>query len=224
MRVRRQRGLTIVELLVGVALGLFIVAVATTLLVSRVHEHRALLIESRLMQDLRAAGDLITRDLRRAGYWGDAAAAVWRRGAGTPIANPYTAMSPSSAASDAVSFLFSRDTTENHHVDGNEHFGFRLRKGVIEMLLGSGNWQALTDAGTVEVIAFDITPDVQEIALNGFCAKDCPPGSIDCPPKQQVRSLAVLISGRSTADSTVTRTVRSQVRLRNDTIVGNCPY
>jgi len=223
MSTRGQRGLTIVELLVGLAVGLFIVAVATTLLVSRVREHRSLLVESRLMQDLRAASDLVARDLRRAAHWGAASAAVWSRGTGSAIANPYTALSPSSAASDAVSFRFSRDTTENHHVDDNEQFGFRLRNGVIEMLLGSGNWQALTDAGTVVVTDFAITPEVQEIALEGFCAQTCPPGSSTCPPKQQVRSLAVLISGRSAADGAVTRMVRSQVRLRNDVIVGACP-
>ena len=35
--------------------------------------------------------------------------------------------------------------TENGIVDSNERFGFRLRNGAIEMQLGDGNWQALTD-------------------------------------------------------------------------------
>lgn len=219
---RRQHGLSLVELMIGLALGLFIVAIATTLLLSRIREHRALLIESRLMQDLRTGADLVMRDLRRAGHWGDATVAL-RRSGGVAAANPYTALSPAAAASDAISFRFSRDSSENHAVDPNEQFGFRLRRGVIEMLLGSGNWQALTDAGTVTVTAFSVTPEVDEIDLEGLCDKACAPGAASCPPRQQLRSLAVAMTGRSTADASVVRAVRGQVRLRNDVIVGACP-
>ncbi len=218
-----QRGLSIVELLVGLALGMFIVAAGIALVAGNLREHRALLLESRLMQDLRTATDLVLRDLRRAGYWGDASAGVWYRGSVGVIANPYTAVSPAAAASDAVAFRFSRDGVENHSVDANEQFGFRLRSGVIEMLLGSGNWQALTDSATLTVTAFTVTPTVQEIALAGFCAKACPPGGAVCPPRQQVRDLAVTVTGRSATDAVVLRTVRGNVRMRNDVVVGSCP-
>jgi len=217
-----QRGITLVELMIGLALGLFIVASASTLLLGRIREHRALLVESRLMQDLRASAELVTRDLRRAGYWGDATAALWKAGGGNAVANPYTALAPAAAASDAVSFRFSRDSTENDAVDVNEQFGFRLRKGVIEMLLG-GSWQALTDNGTMVVQSFSVTPSVQEVSLQGVCAKPCSSGGTECMPKQQVRSLAVMITGRSAIDAGVVRSVRSDVRVRNDAVVGSCP-
>lgn len=217
-----QRGLSLIEMLVGMAIGLFIVAIAITLLSGHVHEQRALMLDSRLMQDLRATADLVTRDLRRAGYWGDAAAGVWRSGASTVVANPYTTMSPSAAASDAVSFRFSRDASENNQVDTNEQFGFRLRKGVIEMLLG-GSWQAVTDADTLVVSEFKVEPVVQETLLDRLCLVPCPPSSSTCPPKQQVRSLAIVISGHAAHDAKVLRSVRASVRLRNDSIVGACP-
>ncbi len=225
MASRRQRGLTIVELLVGLAIGLFIVACATALLVSQLQAWRALVVQGRLMQDLGVACDVITRDLRRAGYWGDAAASAWPGGASGAAANPYTALAPAAAASDAVSFRFSRDLHAGAGVDANEQFGFRLRHGVIEMMLGGGNWQALTDPGSVVVTAFSVTPSLQQIALQGFCAKPCPEGAGVCAPQQLVRSLSVLISARSAGGAGVVRTVRtvrSEVQLRNDTIVGAC--
>ena len=218
-----HRGLTLVEMMVGLALGLFVVAIATSLLVSRIREHRAMLLEARLMQDLRTAVDVVTRDLRRAGYWGEANAALARQGAGTARANPYAAVSPSSGASDAVSFRYSRDATENHTLDSNEQFGFRLRAGVIEMLLGSGSWQALTDSGTLVVTAFGVTPTVQEISLLDFCAKECMPAGPACGPKQQVRSIDVAVTGHAATDVNVVRTLRGQVRLRNDAVIGACP-
>jgi prepilin peptidase dependent protein B len=218
-----QRGLSLIELMVGLAIGLFITAASATLMASHLRENRSLLLEARLMQDLRTAADVITRDLRRAGHWGDATSGVWLPGTSTTSVNPYAAVAPAGAASDAVSFRYSRDGSENQLVDSNEQFGFRLRNGTIDMLLGAGNWQALTDAGTLVVTAFSVTPSTATIDLQGACSKACPSGSTHCPPQQQVRSLALLISGRAVTDPGVTRSVRSQVRLRNDHFTGACP-
>ena len=220
-----QRGFSIVELLIAVAIGLFLSAIGTTMLINQLHESRSLLIEARLMQDLRTAADLISRDLRRAGYWGAAATGVWTRdetpGTVQMAANPYAVLSPS-VSTDAVSFRYSRDAIENNEVDTNEQFGFRLRRNVIEMQLGSSNWQALTDANTLSISAFSVTPSVQEIPLANLCAIACPAGSSHCPPRQLVRSLAVLITGRSATNATVVRSVRIAVRVRNDALSGSC--
>ena len=220
---RHQRGLSLIELMIALVLGLFIVGSASTLLVSYLSEHRAALIDSRLMQDLRASTDLVTRDLRRAGYWGTPGAALWYPGTPGVIANPYAAVAPATAASDAVSFRFSRDSTENSLVDSNEQFGFRLHKGVIEMLLGSGNWQAMTDSGTMVVQSFSVTPTVREIALDAVCDKPCLSGGNECMPRQQLRSLAISITAHAVPDASVVRSLRSDVRLRNDAVIGTCP-
>ena len=220
---RCQRGLSLIELMIGLAIGLFITAIGGALLASHVRENRSLLLEARLMQDLRTAADMITRDLRRAGYWAGATSAVWSPGVTAVISNPYGAVSPSSAASDAVAFRYSRDSTENNAVDSNEEFGFRLNSGAIEMRLGAGGWQALTDAGTLTVTAFSVTTGVERIPLEGACSKACTAASTACPPQQEVRNLALLITGRSVTDALVTRSVRSRVRLRNDSFTGVCP-
>lgn len=212
-----------VELLVGLALGLFIVATGITLLAGNLRQNRALMLESRLMQDLRSACDIITRDLRRAGFWDGAVQAVQLPAATPGIPNPYAALAPSAAASDAVSFSFSRDTSENQSLDSNEQFGFRLRGGVIQMRLGAANWQALTDANTAIIAEFSVAPTIQEIDLAAHCAVPCAAADADCPPRLLVRSLSVSISARASADPTVQRSLHSSVRLRNDTIHGACP-
>lgn len=217
-----QRGLSLVELLVGVAIALLIAAAAATLLAGQLRESRAVLLEARLMQDLRTAADLVSRDLRRAGHWGAAVDGVWLAGASSVAENPYTALAPATAASDAASFRYSRDATENGVVDSNEQFGFRLRNGAIELQLGAANWQALTDTGTLTITQFSVTPTVQELSLQAFCATPCAAGATACPPRQQVRSLALEITGRLVADAAVTRSVRGAVRLRNDVVIGAC--
>ncbi len=156
-RQRTARGFTLVEVLVGLALALLVVAGGAALLTSQIREHRSLVIEARLTQDLRTAADLIARDLRRAGHWGDAGAGVWAE-AQPARANPYIALASDGAASDAASLRYSRDVFENHVLDSNEQFGFRLRNGAIEIQLGNGNWQALTDSTVLTVTHFLITP------------------------------------------------------------------
>jgi Tfp pilus assembly protein PilW len=53
--------LTLVELMVGLVLGMRVVASAAALLVNHLREHRALLLEARLMRDLRTAADLVVQ-------------------------------------------------------------------------------------------------------------------------------------------------------------------
>ena len=143
--------------------------------------------------------------------------------ASAPRANPYAALAPAAAASDVASVAYSRDVAENHVLDSNEQFGFRLRNKAIELQLGRNNWQALTDATLLAVTAFSIAPTVEEIDLGALCSQPCPSGSTTCPLRQQVRSFAVQIGGRSLADASVARSMQAVVRVRYDAIVGACP-
>lgn len=209
----RQTGLSLVELMVGLALGLFVAAAGLAALAEQWREHRQAGAAMRLMQELRSAGDVIARDLRRAGHWAAPAASA---------PNPYAALAPMAAASDAASFAYSRDATENHVLDGNEQFGLRLRRGVIELLLGAGNWQALTDAGTLVVTEFVVQPRVQNVSLLEHCERPCPPGA-SCEAAVEVRRLAVRITARAADDPSLVRRLDTLVRLRNDTLRGACP-
>jgi type IV pilus assembly protein PilW len=223
MRHNLQRGLSLVELMIGLALGLFITAAGFSVLVGQWREHRSAITAMRLMQDLRSASDVITRDLRRAGHWADPTVALSASVASGAVANPYAAFVPASAASDAARFAYSRDAVENHLLDGNEQFGLRLRNGAIELLLGAGNWQALTDAGTLQVTAFSLEPSTQVVSLLEHCARPCLAGASACDARIELRSLIVRITARATDDASLVRQLTSQVRIRNDGVIGACP-
>lgn len=220
---RRARGTSLVELLVASTLGLLLVAVCITLFVQVLREHRSVVNEARLMQDLRSAIDIVARDLRRAGGWGAAERATLWTGSTAPLNNPYSAQTPASAPAALANFNYSRDPTENNQLDSDEAFGVRLRNGAIELMLGQGNWQALTDSGTLKLTTLRITPTVQEVSLGELCAQACAASAVDCPPKQTVRSVLVELSGASTLDPSVTRGLRARVRVRNDAVTGRCP-
>ena len=230
MRGQNAHGLSLVELLVGIALSLLIAAAATTLLVDNLRENRKLLTDARVTQELRGAVDLIVRDVRRAGYWGAAAtsglpapAATTASGSGSAKPNPYAAIAPDTAASDAIALRYSQDgATDNDTVDSAEQFGFRLRSGAIEAQLGERNWQALTDATTLVVTHLRIAPHVESVELESACSLACA-GTPSCTaPLVRVRSLAIEIGARAATDAAVTRTARTTVRLRNDDVSAGC--
>ncbi len=189
---RLQRGLSLVELMVGSAISLMIVAVALVALTHHLRENRSLLLETRLMQDLRTTTDLIAQNLRRAG--------------------------PLSEDGSGILFTYAGATGVGAEMR------YRLRAGVVEMKLGEGYWQAMTDAGTMRVAAFSITPHVEENVLNGFCSQACADGSSAiCPPRQLIRSLAIRVEARAANDPAVNRSASTTVRLRNDELLGECP-
>jgi prepilin peptidase dependent protein B len=218
----RQAGLSLIELMVGLTVGLFVATAALAVLAINLRENRKLLLEARLLQDLRSASDLITRDLRHAGYWAAAEQGVALPATTGVVANPYAATWLASDASNTISFNYSRDGTENDAVDSNDQIGYRLRAGVVEVHVGSGGWQALTDSATFNVTEFRITATVRPIDLDGFCAKPCASGHADCSPRQEIRTLTLALGGNLAGDVSVSRRLQSEVRVRNDTLAGAC--
>lgn len=208
---RRQGGLSLVELMVGTAIGLFIVAVACTALSGQLEDNRRLMLAMQVEQDLRAAADLIARDLRRAGYWSHAA-----RQAAAGASNPYGDVSATAAS---VAYAYAQDGDDT--VDGDEYTGVKLEDGTVKLLLGEGGWQPLTDPGTVTVTALRVTLTKESVDLSAYCPSPCPPGA-ECAPQQQLRSALIEMAGASATDARVTRTLQVRLRVRNDVVNGRC--
>jgi prepilin peptidase dependent protein B len=66
----RQAGVTLIELLIGLAVGLFIILAATSVFTGTLRSSKQNLKMTHLDQQLRAAMDVMTRHIRRAGYYG----------------------------------------------------------------------------------------------------------------------------------------------------------
>ncbi|MBK9359801.1 MAG: hypothetical protein IPM99_01110 [Rubrivivax sp.] len=215
------RGLSIVELMVGVAIGLIVVAASVHLSGRNIASSRSMLTDIRVVQDLRAVGDLVSRDLRRSAYWGNAILGTRN----TPInpvppANPYAGVAV--AGTDTITYDFSRDAAEDDARGAGETFGFRLNQGRVEMQTATDTWQPVTDPSVVTITDFVITPVVTVLALGHLCPTTCPPGTPNCPTVT-VRRFDLLLRGQSVRDAAVVRELRSTVRLRNDQFAGACP-
>jgi prepilin peptidase dependent protein B len=232
-RSRSQRGLSIVELMVGVAIGMFIVGGAIKLFVDMFGNNRRLLLEARVNQDLRAAADIIARDLRRGGYWRGAAAAMNLSPGAAPASNPYADYGASSATSSSIEYAYDRDG--NGIVDAAERGGFSLSNNQIYMVVGGAS-QPLTDPATIRITRFEIANAASSVqwselwqhcpcvAIASGAAGNCSTISMSASrPQVGMRWVDIIIEGEATAASAVRRQVVESVRLRNDQLRGACP-
>ncbi len=242
---RRPGGLSLVELMVSLAIGMALVAIALLATAQQLRGTGQLQREQRLAQDLRSTVDLITRDLRRAAHWRAAESGVWPAAAGEPRRNPHRVLfsdtgsagaddgSEAGDASTQVDFSYSVDAGHRSQGDpstpdsvaGNEAFGYRLRDGVVQAHLGGAGWQALTDPGRLTVSSLRLSPRVQEVPFAGLCERPCPPGGEAgaCPPRQQLTHVELRIVGHATGQPPLQSRMSARVRLRNDSLSGACP-
>lgn len=211
-----QTGLSLVGLLVGIALGLLVVAAATTLLLAHLREARRLVLETRLAQDLSHATELIGNELRRTGHWSEASNGVRRAGAGPVPGNPLAAQ-----ASEFDSQIVYRYDSVGRSANGPS--GFRLRDAAVEMQIDAGPWQALTDNAVLAVTDFRVTPSWRDASLAAFCLAPCPIEGGDCPPRSRQLTYEIAVRGHLVADPGTQRASHARVRVRNDAVIGRCP-
>jgi len=219
-----SHGLSIVELMVGIAIGLFILAAATMLMTAQLGDNRRLLLETQLQQDMRVAADMVSRDIRRAGYWTTAVNSVWADTTSAAVTQPYAALTPEPGGDSQTvqSFEYLRSIKDEDPTTGvpanqvvlKEHLGFRLQNGTIEFQVSQGNWQALTDPNVMTVTAFDMTLKSSDLPVP--CGASCPTGPGGCRLNLSVRDVTVTIEATAVHDSSVSRSLTDYVRLRND--------
>jgi type IV pilus assembly protein PilW len=214
---RRQRGLSVVEMMVGIAVGLFIVAAASMLVSSQLTSNRRLLLDTQLQQDLRATADIVARELRRAGAQSDLQAqqSIWYPGTTGVSTNTWSAnVTPSTGSPSQTDFQYQRAATVLQN-----RFVLNTSTHVISTLIG-GNLQDLTDGNVLKVTGFTVTPQ-NGAAIQIPCPNDCPGGGNACWPTVTVREFVVVIDGESLTDASIQRSVRMHVRLRNDWVKNN---
>ena len=214
-----QRGLSLVELMVGITIGLFIVAAAVTLTSNQLVDNRRLLLELQIQQDLRATMDIMTRQLRRAG-----SNTVFAQGrvadnglGGIKPTEPDAEVTTAGAGPNQAEFRFYRNAAEQGP------FGFRLDEanGVIVTQIGPGNPQELTDRSAMRVTA--LTFNSQPLVSGRLpCPKLCPgPDRTGCWPELVIQRLTITITAEARSNPNIRRSLSSDVRVRNDWLRDN---
>jgi type II secretory pathway component PulJ len=192
----RERGETLIGLLVGLAVGLVVLAAGTQMLGQQLRGHRLNLQSSHLQHDLRTAMDWVTRELRQAQY----SAQAWETRSPSTCDDAFCdGFEDFSIEDDWIDF--SRDRNHNGMQDDDECMGFRLSDKALmarRSCSGSGNWLPLTDRASVEVTALS--------------------WQLRCELRQGWlhRSVRVTLAGQWPGDATRPFSLSQTVHLRND--------
>ena len=232
-RSHHQRGLSLVELMVGLTVGLLIVAAASMMMAGQLVENRRLLAGAQLQQDLRAAADIITRELRRSSrlselpigaspsvldtidsYVGTTATA------GLVVAN---SLAEISATQSNTEVTFNYVASDAGTLSPTFKFRLNTSAGTLQSDLGNGSgYQDLTDGNTIRVTNFNVaTSNAGTSPVVLPCSRPCPsssPNPTDCWPKVTVRWLNFTIAAESRADPAIKREINGRVRVRADAV------
>jgi hypothetical protein len=185
---------------------------------------------NRLTDEFRAIGNMITRDLRRSGYWGANLGTdeIWN--------NPFTVTAETdllvhqmSGEADHSCVLFSYDLDHNGSPGDletppgtQERFGFRLNNQSLETFTGGtwscndGNWKPLSTPGVL-ISTLDFTLNATCINVDTELEEACPCSSgASC---QHLRRVDFTLSGQLESDPDVTESLFESINIRNDKFV-----
>lgn len=199
----RSRGLSLVELMITITLGLLLMAALTAVFSNTLGVNSRSLKLSQLNEEAVTLMYLIEGDVKRTGYRGDAAELIYDpTNASTAFNNTLTISQLSGEALNSC-ILFSYDVDGDGVHDGNsENFGYRLSEQKVQRRRDSatcdeGGWEDLTanDLVTVDALTFTLTEQMIDLV------------------NEQMVSIQLDVSLPS--DSEITRTLTNDVVIRN---------
>jgi type II secretory pathway component PulJ len=204
---QNQTGLSLVEMMIAIVLGLFLVLGLVTFLVNYIKFNANTAKTTRLSQELRSTMEFMASDIRRAGSWGSA-----QLGTGAaPVVNPFSTITMSTPGCILYSYDQNLDGSLNSSAP-DERFGFLLDSGAVKMRSGStsyscavsSNWGLVTDVNSITVTALTFT--VTSVAATSNA-------------RVIVRDVTISISGQIKNDPGMTQSLQQTVRIRNDLYV-----
>ena len=214
-----ESGFTLIELMIGLLIGLIVLSGATYIFVITVKSSRDVMYSARLNQELAAAVSIITGDIRRAG--------AWRQVAGN--SSPYSDIGLDFKVISASCVLYNYDEDGNGAIEPDEYHGVRLQNSVLELkYLGTttnmsdcslltDQWVPITDDNFMAVTEATFT-DESVCLINGTVSAAAPacPSSVGSDEVGFVRKVSVKIKAEVNSDRDWKKTVEESVRLRND--------
>ena len=225
LRRSRQAGVTLIELMVSLVIGLIILGAVLTFVVSAVRANSETVVDMRLTQDLRTTINLLTREIRRTGYDRIAEQGI---ASGSGNFSRYLDVAVNTAG-DCIVMSYNQPAANasDTAVDAKERKGFRLVQsggvGVIEAGTGlsavaatectAGTWTPLTDPRQVDISTLDFS-------LAETCIYPTPARcmSTASEPYAIVRSVDITLEGALVRQPDVVRRLTDSVRIRADTL------
>jgi len=227
----RQRGVSLVELMVGLAIGLIIIAAAASVYITSVRSGSDTLRSAKLNMELRGAMDLMVAEIRRSGY--------------TPnttnlTSNPFMLADTNLTLVGTDCLLLAYDANGNGVTETTDFVGFKKNATAVSMRYGGtaststgcsvGSWENLTDPNNVviDTLTFSIAYQCWNAqTLLSSSSQPCASGqsvfntAAAASTKSdlvEVRDVTIALVGHHKSDALTIMSLNQSVRVRNDRI------
>lgn len=201
-----QGGFSLVEMMVAMALSLILFGGLLNAYVATVKSSGEIMSSSHLDNELHKLLDMMARDIRRAGTFGNPQALL--SGAvnpfGVDVAGAYTGEAANSCL--IFSYDFDYDGVVDTALNEDERYGFRLKSGIVQSRVGgldcdadgTPNWENVTASNSYSVTGLQFAPTT-------VSATD-----------MNVREVRITMSAQLVGNTNITRSLSKTVRVRND--------
>lgn len=217
----KQSGFSLVEVIISMAVGSFLVAGVTSVYVDTIKNSADNVVSIRLEQDLQSIVSLVSQEMRRVGYDGDS------------VAGGDTDFGVKEITQSCIRYNYDMGANPNGIPAANETFAFRLvdnavqfGSSVVSCVDPDATWVDINKESNVLVTSFSL--NLIELCINLKNNSNC--NSSDSPTDpvrpyitpvvgdQLVKKyqLVLNISGQPANNSSRSKTVVTRIRLLND--------
>lgn len=213
----KQSGFTLPEMVIAIVVNIIVLSALVSIFVNNLKYYRAVINTNRLNQQLQTAMDMMSNDIRRAGYWANASNDLNLDQNNNPFMTNSTDVSVNASGN---CILFTYDHNKNGLLPGitassdDERYGYRLSNQILQsrpwgatFTCTASGWENITDPNVMLVTGLTFTLNTQTI-LTG-------PNTAGIT----IRSVDISMTGALANDSTTTKTVTAHVRIRNDKFI-----
>ncbi len=217
--IKKMRGFTFTELMVALAINAILFAAITTIFVSNLDQYHRLLNRYRLDQDLQVAMNLMSTDIRRAGYWGNADSDINSATNDNPFQASGTDIT-TNASNTCILFTYDHDANGSlaaiSSTTDDERYGYRLSGTTLQARppgaaydcsAAASAWENVTDPNVMTISALTFTINTSNVTVG--------PGTKGI----NIRTVTISITGNLVSDPTVTETLTNTIKVRNDEFV-----
>lgn len=218
---QQEAGYTLIELMVGLLVGLIVLSAVVYMLLMTLSSSRGVFNSTKLNQELSTLNDLMTGELRRAGYWPAASGAV---------TSPFSLGTEEGlrVPSDTC-VLYTYDADGSQSIEDSERLGFRLQDGGIDArksgpagvdCTSTGSWESITDDSFMDVSEFKATE-------SSICwLKDGSASWANCSGAPStgivsIRELNIYLKANVVADPDWEGTINETIKVRNNKVVAD---
>ena len=210
-----RKGFSLIEMLVTLTIIAILLAVFVAMFTAAIKRNKQALNVTRLDQSMQTALNLMASDIRRAGFWGAAISGLHTHANNNPFNTTDISIN---GTNDCILFSYDQngDGTLPSVGTNDERYGYRLMNSALQARPAGASfscaavasaWENLTDAAIIQITNLSFVETDRVVDIDGAGAGTA---------SMTVRSIVISLTGRLTADTSVTKALSTQVKIRND--------